>query len=259
MRIPLPLAFATVMAATPVAAENLVLNPAPQKSVPERNVQYVEAHDALILDASGSMDEAEIIAMLDGVRDYYTSDNAAVLYETGTCLAATVIFYGDRPFVKPTYILCSREDANRFVDENVDLVNISEVRSHVGNSATYLGYGLKEAINVFQKGDVETMRRRVVIVSDADGGVHAVLNKLAVSLSYQFGATVSGVSFGSGGKDVQKFFAESIVTPPESKYLERQYDGSLLERPLVQGRAYTASSPADLSAQLNLILNLGGA
>lgn len=253
---------AAFAAAVPVAAQEHVLqlgtgNTAPQSESEDRD--YADAHDALLLDASGSVDDAEIISIFDGVREYYTSDDAQVLYDTGLCTAVTVIFYGDRPSVKPTYIICNREDAERFVAENVDLTHISAVRASVGSTATYLHYAMEEAINVFDHNTVEAARKRVVVVSDERGGVHAVINKLALSLSFKYGATISGVAIGTSRQDVQKFFVQSVITPPESIYMEPQYDGSLLERNIAQGKAFMAAHSADVKAQLQLALTLGGA
>lgn len=259
MRLSPSLAFAAAMAAAtfPAAADNLVINLTPEKSAPARERTFVEAHDILLLDVSGSMDDAEIIAMFDGAGAYYTSDEAVLNYDSGICTAVTAVFYGAKAFSKPTHTLCNREDAQRFVAENVDLVHIAAMRTEAGTSATYLRNGLNAAIEIFGRGDVETTRRRVVVVGDEKGGEPSVLLPPAMELPAGFGATVSAVAIGSGGSIVQTAFSQSVVTPPGAKYVDVQYDGTPYEVHVLPGRAYTAKDPAELSWQLQQALSLG--
>lgn len=253
-------AISVLAASVQVAsAEGLTLDLQPdtaKKAEPRR--EFVEAYDVLLLDASGSMDDGEIIAMFDGVRDHYMSDEAVVNYEMGLCTAVTVVYYGDRASAKPAYILCNAEDVQKFVFDNVDIARISEVRSEVGTSATYLNYALKEAIITFDDSMIEAPRRRVVVVGDEKGGVPQVLGKTAGLLSSTYGATISAVAIGNGGESVQDAFSRSIVTPPGTKYFEPQYDGSVRERKIAAGMAFVAVKREEVSGQLQMALSLGG-
>lgn len=230
-------------------------------------IVYVEAHDVLILDASPSMTNEELGAVFQGVRDYYLSDEALLNYQYGLCTANTVVYFATVPIVQSTHILCSQEDVERFVSDNVDPLNMDVVRALAGGS-TYVHEALSMAAVVYDGEKdalgIETTRRRVVLAGDELGIASYLLRKASDTVS-SYGVTVSAVAIGEYGeeedaatKTLRMAFEENVVTHPGAKYNTLNYDGSIMERRLAPGMAFSASKPEEISGQLKMALSLGG-
>lgn len=248
------------------AGDTIILSTGPEKEKPS-GIVYVEAHDVLVLDASPSMTNEELGAVFKGVRDYYLSDEALLNYEYGLCTANTVVYFATVPVVQSTHVLCSKEDVERFVADNVDPLNMDVVRALTGG-ATYVHEALSMAAVVYDGEKdalgIETTRRRVVLAGDELGTGSYLLRQASDAIS-SFGVTVSAVAIGeydeeedTATKNLRMVFEKDVVTHPGATYSTLDYDGSIIERRLAPGVAFSASKPEEISGQLKMALSLGG-
>lgn len=248
------------MAAQPLAAEEgalaLQLNDLPARQ--DVGPLYVESHDVLVLDVSGSMEDAEIFSSFQGVAGHYLSKEAIVDYKNGICTAVTPVFFGTRAVSGATHIVCNEEDANAFLDANLNRPNLAAVRGLVGGN-TYPIRGLEQAALVYESEkamNIEPRLRRVVLVGDEV--VKGCKNKcpLIETLSSKFGATVSAL--GLGHDMVRQSYQRYIVTPRDSIQLVTGYGNEIVERPIAAGVSFRAQNADEAKTHIQTILTLSG-
>lgn len=216
MRLLWAFSIAVAMAA-PASSQDIVLGldlkPAGLSAVPTETPAHersgFDTSDTILSDVSASMENHEIDAALNGVILHYSSDKAHADYARGICSKVTMIFYATNAVAVEPHIICSVKDVQDFAGflENID---ISAVRREAQRD-TRLVKALNETAAVYRQEasqNISVGMRRVVVITDAQGGIINHLKSASLELTKDFGATVSAITI---NKPVLARVFESIL------------------------------------------------
>jgi hypothetical protein len=207
--------IAAGLSADPALAEQpLAFSPDPESV--KSGYRGVDTSDIILQDVSASMDRADLQAAFDGVIDHYSSDQAMADYSRGICSNVQIIFYAAQamPMDETNRRLCSQKDVQAFSDDLREF-DVDEMRSKIGKRTNIVS-ALRVAQRVYQEEENQGLmvaQRRVVAISDGQGGSVADIRALSKDLTELFSASVSAITVNNDS--LIPFFDRALTTSDE--------------------------------------------
>lgn len=185
------------------------------KNTQASDVEFVDSHDVLLLDVSGSMDEQQILAAFVGAAANYQSESSKQAYAMGICSANTVVYYSDLIYIGPTRIICSPEDAEAYGNYLVASFEDARAKTTTKSINTNIFEALDGAITVFaSEGElnIQTLQRRVVVIGD-ETGASKTMKARGLPLTTVYNAKIFGIAVMDAG--VADAFNRGLVSDPQ--------------------------------------------